>query len=194
MESDSYNSLKLFLSITTLAVVVMLFSCINNPDDVRAVKQNKQLPVEWADDVEIIYSEAGKMKVLMTAPRMEKYINESENYTLLPQGIHAVFFDEDDQEKSSIKAGYAIEYPDKKLVEARYNVQVVNENADTLNTENLTWDRTRKLIFTQSSVRIITHENEVIYGENGMEADERFTRWRIKQVKESSLLIKEEED
>lgn len=194
MESDSHKFLRKILSITTLLGAVMLFSCVNNPDDVRAVKQDRQLPVEWADDIEIIYSEAGKMKVLMRAPRMEKYVDERENYTLLPKGINAVFFDADDQENSSIKAGYAIEYPDKKLVEARYNVQVINENGDTLNTEYLTWDRNRQLIFTQSSVRIVTHENEVIYGENGMEADERFTRWRIKQVKESSLLIKEEED
>jgi hypothetical protein len=97
-------------------------------------------------------------------------------------------------ERSSIRAGYAIEYPEKRLVEARNHVRVVNEKGDTMNTEHLYWDRNTQRITTDASVRIITHENEVIYGENGMEADERFTWWRIRRVKESSLIIREGDD
>lgn len=194
METDCHSLIKKFLSITTTFGMVVLFSCINNPDDVRAVKQNKELPVEWADDIEIIYSESGKKSVVMTAPRMEKYVNDRETYTVMPDGVHSIFFDEEIKESSSIKAGYAVEYPMKKMVEVRHNVRVINETGDTLNTEHLVWDRNRQIISTDAAVRIVTHENEVIYGENGMEADERFTRWRIKTVKESSLIIKEDED
>jgi LPS export ABC transporter protein LptC len=180
--------------ITVISLAVILFSCVNDPADVRSVKQDLQLPVEWADDVEMIYSESGNMKVVITTPRLEKYAGGRERYTLMPEGILAVFYDSLMNERSSIKAGYAVEYPDRRTVEARYAVQVINETGDTLNTESLTWDRNQQKIHTNAAVRIITHENEVIYGINGMEADERFTRWRIKNIRESSLIIRESED
>ncbi|MFO7722802.1 MAG: LPS export ABC transporter periplasmic protein LptC [Bacteroidales bacterium] len=183
-----------FRGIIVIAMTVMLFSCVNDPEDVKAVKQNQELPVEWAEDVEMIYSESGNQKVLMMTPRLEKYAGGRERYTLMPEGIHAIFYDSLMTERSSIRAGYAVEYPDRRTVEARYAVQVVNETGDTLNTESLTWDRNQQKIYTNAAVRIITHEKEVIYGTNGMEADERFTRWRIKNIRESSLIIRESED
>lgn len=174
--------------------MVMLFSCVNDPEKVKAVKQDKDLPVEWAEDIEIIYSEWGTMKLHLKAPKVENYVSERERYTLMPQGIQAVFYDTSGAERSSIKAGYAVEYPGRRIIEARTDVRVINEKGDTLNTEYLVWDRSIQRISTNAAVRIITHENEVIYGENGMEADERFTRWRIKSVKESTLILREGEE
>lgn len=171
-----------------------LIACTNDPDQVKAVGKSRDLPTEWANDVEILYSDSGAMRVFVTAPRLEKYYNGKERYTLMPKGIDARFFDSARVEKSSIIAGYAVEYPDKKLIEARNNVQVVNELGDTLNTEYLVWNRNTRIISTEASVRIITHENEVIFGENGMEADERFTRWRIRNIKQSTLLLKEDKE
>lgn len=194
MKSSVHSAGFILKGITGILCAVMLFSCVNDPEEVKAVSQGKNLPAEWADDVEMLYSEWGMMKVYLTAPRLEKYTGDRERYTLMPKGLKAVFYDSLMTERSSIKAGYAVEYPDRRTVEARYHVQVVNEKGDTLNTESLTWDRTKKLIYTNASVRIITHEHEIIYGENGMEADERFTRWRIRNVKESTLLLKEDED
>jgi hypothetical protein len=129
----------------------------------------------------------------MHASRLEKYVSSTERYTLMPKGIHAVFYDSAMTPRSSIEAGYAIEHPDRRTVEARHNIRVVNETGDTLFTESLLWERNKQLISTKAPVRIVTHENEVIYGENGMESDERFTKWRIRNVKESTLILKEEE-
>lgn len=176
------------------ALVVVLSYCTNDPEEVKAVSKNKNLPVEWADDVTILYSDRGVIRGFMHAPRLEKYAGDQEKYTVMPEGIKAVFYDSAMNERSSINAGYAIEYPDRRIVEARYHIKVINETNDTLFTESLTWNRNLRLLSTNSAVRIITHENEVIYGENGMEADERFKRWRIKNVKESSLIIREDSD
>jgi LPS export ABC transporter protein LptC len=181
-------------SIRILLGVLMLFSCTNDPNDVKAVSRAKELPVEWADDVTMLYSDQGMTKVYLHAPRLEKYAGGKERYTLMPQGIHAVFYDSAMSPRSSIAAGYAVEYPDRRTVEARSNIRVVNETGDTLYTESLLWERSRQLISTNAPVRIVTHENEVIYGENGMESDERFTKWRIRNVKESVLFLKESDD
>lgn len=156
------------------------------------VKPNQEVPVEWAEDVEIHYSEWGELKALLKAPRLERYANNKERYNLMPSGITAIFYDSTGVEKSGIIAGYAKEYPDKKIVEAKSNVQVISEKGDTMRTEHLIWDRNLQRLTTNASVRIITSDNEIIFGENGMEADERFTWWRIKSIRESTLLVKEE--
>jgi len=182
------------VSIMILLSILVLFSCTNDPDEVRAVARDRELPVEWADDVTMLYSDHGMMKVFMHTARLEKYAGGKERYTLMPQGIHAVFYDSAMSPRSSIEAGYAVEYPDRRTVEARNNIRVVNETGDTLYTESLLWERSKQLISTHAPVRIVTHENQVIYGENGMESDERFTKWRIRNVKESILLFKENQD
>lgn len=166
-------------------------SCTNDPEKVKELNKGKDLPKEWAENVTIHFSDSGLLRALITAPRLERYTEGRERYNLMPKGIHARFFDSVGAETSGIRAGYAIEFPDKRIVETRNNVQVVNETGDTLFTEYLVWNRNTRLISTEASVRIITHENEVIFGKNGMEADEKFTRWRIKHITESSLIIRE---
>ncbi|HRZ41787.1 MAG TPA: LPS export ABC transporter periplasmic protein LptC [Bacteroidales bacterium] len=181
-----------FLAITnSLLGLIMIVSCTNDPEKVKELNKGKNLPKEWADDVTIHFSDSGLLRALITAPRLERYTDGRERYNLMPLGINARFFDSAGVEKSGIKAGYAVEFPDKRIVEARNNVQVVNETGDSLFTEYLVWNRNTRLISTEASVRIITHENEVIFGKNGMEADEKFTRWRIKHITESSLIIRE---
>jgi LPS export ABC transporter protein LptC len=175
-------------------ISAMIFSsCTNDPEKVKEVNQDKKLPREWANDVTIEYTDSGLLRARITAPRLEKYFDGRERYSVMPKGISARFFDESGAGKSGIKAGYAVEYPDKRLVEARNNVEVVNELGDTLRTESLVWNRNVRMITTDAAVRITTHENEVIFGENGMEADEQFTRWRIKNIRESTLILRESE-
>jgi len=174
--------------------MVMFFGCANDPEAVKAATQKKDAPVEWADEVTIRYSDHGKQKVFMFAPRLERFASEGEEYTVMPEGIKADFYDSAMVVQSGIRAGYAVDYPGKRTVEARYDVQVVNEKGDSLFTESLTWDREKKMIFTNAPVRIVTIEGEIIYGEHGMESDERFDRWRIRSVRESTLIIKENID
>jgi hypothetical protein len=45
----------------------------------------------------------------------------------------------------------------------------------------LFWDEKKELIYTNKFVKITT-ENEVIWGE-GLEANQEFTDWKIKNVK-----------
>jgi LPS export ABC transporter protein LptC len=195
MNSIGHQKLIAFAAGTImLQCLMVLAACTNDPEEVKAATQNKELPIEWAEDVTIHYSDNGVQKVFMHAPKLERYRQQGEMYTLMPEGVKAIFYDSAATERSSIVAGYGAEYPGKRTVEVKHNVRVINETGDTLFTESLTWDRTRQIIHTITPVRIVTHENEVIYGENGMEADERFTRWRIRNVRESSLIIRESSD
>lgn len=180
-------------SIAGILCLAMLFSCVNDPEEVRKVKHDPDVPVEWGEDVEIMYSERADMQVLVKCPRFERF-QRHEIQTEMPDGIEALFYDSLGAVNSWLTAGWAIDHMQSQKMEAKYNVVVVNEYGDTLNTEHIIWDRKTRKIYTDEFVRIITHNNEVIYGENGMTANERFTRWRINGIKQSSINVPGEDD
>ena len=68
-----------------------------------------------------------------------------------------------------------------EIMEAKNNVVVVNEKGEQLNTEHLTWDKKQSLIYTKEFVKITTAE-EIIYG-NGLESNQSFTKYKIKDIK-----------
>jgi hypothetical protein len=57
---------------------------------------------------------------------------------------------------------------------------VINKEGEVLNTDQLFWDERLKIIYSNAFVKI-TRPNEVIMGE-GFEADETFSRWKIKKI------------
>jgi LPS export ABC transporter protein LptC len=95
--------------------------------------------------------------------------------------VALTFFDDDLNVTSTLTAGYAVSREQDQVMEARQNVVVVNSRGDRLNTEHLVWDEKTRRIHSDAFSRITT-ATEVIYG-NGMEANEEFTRYRIKDVK-----------
>lgn len=172
---------KTFIAYLTKSVAIlfgmaMLFSC--NPDlkTIESLTRVDEGPVESTENIEIIYSEEGYTRMIMTAPRMDRYTGEK-NYLEMPQGLHVQFFDTLMNVTSSMSANYAISYDENKRIEAQNDVVVVNELNERLNTEQLIWDQEKEIIFSDKFVRITT-EDEVLYGD-GFESDERFNQWTI---------------
>ena len=61
------------------------------------------------------------------------------------------------------------------------DVVVVNEKGERLSTQELTWNKEKKKIYTDKYVQIET-EDAILRGD-GFEADERFTRYKILKPK-----------
>jgi LPS export ABC transporter protein LptC len=179
MKTEPYPKLLFFLkSIAILLLMAMLFACSPDMDTISLITQVDESPTETAFDVKIIYSEFAKVKMIMETPQMDKYIGEKE-FVEMPQGINVLFFDSIGNQTSSLKANYAIHYETENIMEAHNDVVVINEKNEKLNTEHLTWDREKAIIYTDKFVKITTDE-EVMFGD-GFESDERFDSWIIKK-------------
>lgn len=161
----------------------MLFSCENDLKEVAALTQKpKLLPTESAKQVDMIYSDSGKATARLNAPLMLHYtLGVKEPYEELPQGIYVEFYDDSNKVKSILKSNYAIRYEQTKKMEAKYQVEVINENGEKLNTEHLIWDEEKKKIRSDEFVKITT-KKEIIMGD-GLEADQDFSEWEILKVK-----------
>lgn len=161
-------------------MLAMLLSCENDMLRVYEVTQKDTLPIVSSFNMDAIYTEMGRLQFRIKAPVALGYTGE-DSYQEFPQGFSLIFFDSLMNPKTELTADYGISYDRTKTMEARRNVEVHNyDKNERINTEYMVWDQQQKIIYSNVFVKITTKTN-VIYGENGFEADESFNNWVIKK-------------
>ena len=168
--------INLTKSVAILFGMAMLFSCRPDLKTIESLTKLDEGPVESTSNIEVIYSEGGHIRMIMSAPQMDRYEGEKK-YLEMPQGLQVEFYDTLMNVTSSMSANYAISHDDDKRIEARNDVVVINQLNERLNTEYLVWDQEKESIFSDKFVKITT-EDEILYGD-GFESDERFDQWTI---------------
>jgi LPS export ABC transporter protein LptC len=154
----------------------MAISCHNDMKDIREIGLRDTNPTEIMTDGEMIYSDSGKVQVLVKTPLIKRYYNEKQ-YMEMPDGVKVFFFDSALVASSWLTAEYAKSYDNDNKMEAQKNVIVVNDKGERLDTERLVWDTEKKIIYSDHFVKITT-KDKILFGD-GMEADERFDKWKI---------------
>jgi LPS export ABC transporter protein LptC len=77
---------------------------------------------------------------------------------------------------------------DQNLYKGAGNVQVKNLPKDQqLQTEELFWNQAERKIYTEKFVTI--QERQTLFNGTGMEADDSFSTYRLKQVRDSRTLL-----
>ena len=161
--------------------VIIFSSCENDIEKIKLVSRVNDTPVERAENIDVLYSDSGFVKMKLTAPVLERYPDAKDPYMLFPKGMKTFFFYRLLKITSRLSADYGIRYENSQRMEARKNVEVVNEKGDKLNTEHLTYDMTDGKLRSDEFVKITTAD-EIIYG-TGLEANEDFSRYRIFNIK-----------
>jgi len=156
-------------------------SCVNDPEKLAAiVDDGPERPVETAHDVRIIYSDSAIVKVILDAGLLERYSGDDPRLEM-SAGVHVQFLDNRGNVTSELRSRRAVSHEKTDLMEARDDVVVVNERNETLNTEHLIWNKENETITTEEFVKITT-EDEIIFG-HGLESNQDFTKYRIKNIK-----------
>ena len=176
-------------SILILLFFSLLAACRNDIETVNKVTATIKAPTETGKNVEIIYSDSAKMKFKIIAPLIEHYTTDT-SYLVFSKGVHVLFYDDSTKVKTELTAKYAIRYEGLNKMEARNDVVLLNQKGEKLNTEHLIWDEQKQLIYTEAFVKITTAD-EIIYGD-GLESNQDFSKYKIKNIK-GTLGLKEEE-
>lgn len=135
------------------------------------------LPEEMAYDIEMIYSDSGKIQAFLESPLMTRQ-GTDDPVIEFPQGFKVIFYDSIAMPKSEITAKYGIMYEKEKKMEARNNVIVKNmEKGEMLETEHLIWDRRGGLIYSDVFIKI-TKPDQVLFGD-GLKSDQNFEFYEI---------------
>lgn len=167
---------RMFFSVLLFGVI---FSCKNDIETINALTNEVDLPDVSAFHIEISYTDSGILKGKVIAPEAYDYNKLDEPYTEFPKGIKVYFYDAFGEQVSYIQANYAIFYKKEQMWEGRGQVLAENpREGKKLETEQIFWDQKAKRIHSEKFSTITTRSG-VSYGENGFEAKEDLTQYRM---------------
>jgi len=171
---------KYYLLEAVLVAGTVLLSSCEKRDLVVKDLQIKEMPSLSARDLETMYTDSGKVTLMVRTPLVQQFTSKEDPYTLFPEGLTVLFYEMKSEPQASITSRYA-RYTEKDDVwELRDSVVAVNSEGDILETELLYWSEPRERIWSDRFVRF-THNDQIIMG-TGFESDTRFTNWSIRNV------------
>ena len=168
-----------FIFILFVLLSSLLPSCNNDIKEARLIVSRANVNIEKGKEVEISYSDKGVTRIKAIAPTATRF-NKERAYFEFSNGIKILFYNEQHNIESTLTAKYATAYENSHSMTARDSVVVINNKGEILNTDELIWDEDKKIIYSNSFVKIRTPD-EIIYG-NGMTANENFTGYVIKNI------------
>ena len=136
-------------------------------------------PLQSIDDVFAVQSRNGQLEMRLEATKMEHYDADSLEYDYFPEGISVYTYTAEGLLESVIVSDKAIHKTPKKenkssdeVWEAYGNVVLHNViNKETMETDTIFWDQTKKEIYTDCYVKVYSPDG-FMQG-YGMRSDER---------------------
>ena len=173
-----------------ILLVFTTISCQNDIEKIKSLTDFATLPVESAKDIVVIISDSGRLQIYLTSPQLDRYQGE-QSYSKYPKGLNVVFYDKNKKEKMKLSADYAVNYEEKKIMEAKNNVVIVDfKKGDTIYTESIVWDQNRRTISSNVAVKRV-NKNDVLYGD-GFDADDSFNNYTIRRPRGNINIDKNE--
>ena len=159
-------------------ILILFISCENNTNDIQAFIQ-KELPVELIDDAELIHTEFGKIKVKISAKKIERFTN-SKPRLVFTDSVWVIFFDANFDTISNLKANKALIIEAENLMHVSDNVVLISSNGNKLETNKLSWDEKKEKIYTKENVIIYT--NKEVVNAQGFISDPDFLKYSLHKV------------
>ncbi len=159
-----------------------LFACTEEKkkEEVRYVG-----PIVEVDNLNIMHSDSGLVKVKMTTAKQLRYETGDERY---PKTIYITFIDKNGTEYSRLRGDSGRYERSQNLYVVKGNVLFNNSKENqSLATEELFWNPTTRKIYSEKKVNIKTaRDNFTAY--QGMDADQDFSRYTLRKSRGTSLI------
>ncbi|MGC1631945.1 MAG: LPS export ABC transporter periplasmic protein LptC [Gelidibacter sp.] len=168
-----------FLNVVTAFAVTMFFSCKNNFKEVQQIGVLQNEPIGIAKDMNLKYTDSGRLKANLISPKMLDFSNRDFSYNEFPDGVTLYLFDETDN-KSTIVADYGIVYNNTDLIDLRGNVRITTETKDSIFAEQLFYDQKRDWVFSNKPIKYVS-PTKIVTG-NAFDSNRDFTSYGISEV------------
>ncbi|GAA4301179.1 LPS export ABC transporter periplasmic protein LptC [Compostibacter hankyongensis] len=161
-------------------LVLFCICCGGCENDLQQVQQlnTRDIGVEVAKNIETYYYSAnGQIKAKMTAPQLHRYM-KNPPYMEINNGLRVDFYNDSLQVESILtaKKGYFNEGNNEMWV--KDSVVVINREGRRLDCQDLYWDAKKQQFYTHNPATI-TSPTEVLYGRNGLTANQDFSSYQI---------------
>ncbi|TXD72289.1 LPS export ABC transporter periplasmic protein LptC [Aequorivita antarctica] len=169
-----YTTINMFKSVMALVLVITLFACESNYQNVKKLSLSDGAPIAEGKGINFKYTDSGKLVTNLLADKLLDYSNLEFPYKEFPEGIEVRFWDEDGK-KNTVTADYAIQFDGTGLVDLRKNVVVVTADSVVLKANQLYWDQKNKWVFTDKPYQIKFKDGSYNDGAVGFDSSEDFT-------------------
>ncbi len=157
------------------AVAIAVYSCKSKLSTAEGIKLS-EVPLQTVDSMYMLQTKNGKIEMRVVTTRMQHFDNDSLSSDYFPDGIWVYAYTDDEVLESTIVADEASHIKNKgtkeEIWKAFGNVVVKNiVKQQTMESDTIYWDQTKKEIYTDCYVRLYSPEG-LIQG-YGMRSDER---------------------
>lgn len=166
-------------------IVCLLAACENDMNEVNRLTKSNQPQFDYAEEIEILYSEDGMVKARINAPELVKN-TIGKPFTEFSKGVRVEILNAAKEPITLLTANYGKRYDKSEETIVQNEVIVTNKTGEMLETEELTRNDKTGELYTDAFVKITT-PNEVIYG-MGLKANEDFSWYRIDSVQGTMLI------
>lgn len=171
--------LKHIMSNIVIALVMtMFFSCNNNLKKVQNIGVSENEPIGVAENINLKYTDSGKVKAILKSPIMYDYSNRNFAYREFPEGVNLELFE--DGKKSVVVSDYGVIYDKTSIIDLQGNVEIKMHNNDSLFAEQLYFDQSKEWLFTNKPVKFRTGQ-DIING-NGFDSDKAFKNAEVLEI------------
>lgn len=183
-QAENLNSKFFFVGVKTessvcskLFLICLFFAlgiACSNKGDLKSFDEYKG-PISIATNIHLVNSDSGIVRTELFAKKRLEYANGDMEF---PDGIIVHYRNVAGEVTSKISADRGFFNKSENLYTGSGNVQVTNlERKQQLNSEELFWEPNKQRIYTNAFV--IIKENDRIIKGTGMEADDKFTNYKI---------------
>lgn len=171
-------------SLFLLLLLAFGFSACRESVDVSALEVYDG-PINAATDIHLIQSDSAVLRSEIRAAKQLEYANGNLEF---PEGIDITFYEKDGTVGTTMRADRGYFLKTENLYKGVGDVRVDNilEN-QKLQAEELFWDPGEKRIYTETFVTV--QDNQTIFNGTGMESDETFTNYKLKNITDSRTVL-----
>ena len=168
---------SLFFFVLALGIILISYSCKMSSVKLEGEKRiNRPDQESW--DVKITLTNEGFVRSIIQAGYLKKY--QQRSFIFLEDSVNVDFFSISDKKTTNIKSNMAEINEKNNFMKAIESVVVKSDSGVTLFTDTLSWNSTKRLIYTDDSVHVITNKQDTLYG-IGFESDVEMKHWKILQ-------------
>lgn len=172
------NTRHILIVVVSAFSTLFLFSCKNEIADIKAITEDRVVPLQTNIDASYRYTENGRLRNLLEAKQLDQYGGDS-TYIVASGGFKMTFYDSLEVETASMSAVRGVYFEKQNKLIAEENVVLVNTQGEMLETSKLIFEQDSSRIYTDQFVTITSGDGK-FYGK-GLESNGSFTKYRILQ-------------
>ena len=154
-------------------LVIFSSSCANW-DKTELKSPSLLQPTSTSFEIRMVYTDSLKINSILTAPIHEDYKNLFLKYSIFPNGLKIIFYDNFGC-TNVVEADYGTIYKDTSILDLVGNVKIASSDGDYLRTSQLYWDAESDWFFTDKNFKFWNSDYNV--AAIRLDANKQFTKF-----------------